>query len=88
MRLTIWSYYFKLCLKTTKAAHRIQEVKGNKTISDHAAQNWPQNLKSRELSLEIKTRNGQSSIGDYDALKCKVVANPTKSTGKFLEELE
>ena len=30
-------HHFKLNLKSTEAAHRIQEVKENKTLSDHIA---------------------------------------------------
>ena len=38
--LAIFRHYFMLGLKTNKAAHRIQEVEGNETISDLTAQNW------------------------------------------------
>lgn len=47
--------------KATVAARTIQEVERDK-VSDCAAQNWYKLLKEGDMSLEMKLRNGRTSV--------------------------
>ena len=62
----------------------IQEVEGNKTISNSTVQNYCKCFKDEDLLLKIKPKSGRLNAVDYDAMKCKVEVNPIT---KLSEEL-
>ena len=65
--LVILKHYFKLSLKMTEAASKIQEVEGYETTSDHIFQNLFKHFHCVHSSLVIKIK--QLSLLTYDALE-------------------
>ena len=76
-----------LDIKTAETTHRISNVEGNETVSNHTVRNQLKRFKSSCLFLSMNHETRMIFVGDCNALKRKVMNNQSNSTQNYSAKL-